>query len=743
MADFLLELLSEEIPARMQAKARNDLARLFAECTDGAGLKTGAIDVHSTPRRLVLIARDVADATEAGREEIKGPRSSAPVQALEGFLKKTGLKRDQLEERDGVLFAVIERAGRPAAEILAETIKRIVADFPWPKSMRWGAGELRWVRPLHGIVALLGEQIVPVDIDGIASGATTFGHRFHHPGPITIGGAADYAEKLRACHVIVDQDERERIIREGAAAVAAEAGLTLLEDEGLVVENAGLTEWPVPLIGRFDDDYLDVPREVIVLTMRTNQKYFVCANDEGLLAPAFVCVANVAAEDGGASIVEGNRRVLAARLADARFFWEQDLKVPLEEQAKKLGGIVFHDKLGTVADKVERVAKLARWLVEEGIVGTLSPAGRGQGEGAPSSSGKTAPPHPNLLPAGEKEKLAALAERAARLAKADLVTGMVGEFPELQGVIGGYLAEAQGEPQAVADAIREHYKPAGQGDDVPTAPVTVAVALADKLDTLFGFFNIDEKPTGSKDPFALRRAGLGILALIQQNNLRIDLREIFTEIASVFVVRDSAARGTLPKTAKDAPPEEKLGADNLLRSRVLAATIVIFLKDRLIQQQKDLGVRGDLVSAGFAGLGKVNDFTSLRARVKALQGFVETADGTNLLTAYKRAANILKKEKWEERQAPDQVRGDDLATEEAALVDALDTAEPKASAAVDKEDFTGAMAALASLRMPIDTFFDQVTVNDPDAAKRERRLNLLLRFRDAVNRVADFSKIEG
>jgi glycyl-tRNA synthetase beta chain len=368
MADFLLELLSEEIPARMQAKARNDLARLFAEATDAAGLATGAVDVFSSPRRLVLIARDVADATEASREELKGPRANAPEQALDGFLRKTGLERDQLEERDGVLFAVIERSGRPAADVLAETVKRIVADFPWPKSMRWGDGSQRWVRPLHGIVAMLGEDIVPVEIDGIASGATTVGHRFHHPGPITVGGPSDYVEKLRACHVIVDQDERERLIREGAEKAAAEAGLTLLPDEGLVVENAGLSEWPVPLIGRFDADYLDVPREVIVLTMRTNQKYFACTTDDGGLAPAFVCIANIAANDGGEAIAQGNARVLAARLADARFFWEQDVKIPLEEQAKKLDGIVFHEKLGTVADKVERVAKLARWLVEQDIV---------------------------------------------------------------------------------------------------------------------------------------------------------------------------------------------------------------------------------------------------------------------------------------------------------------------------------------------------------------------------------------
>ena len=709
MADFLLELLSEEIPARMQAKARNDLARLFAESVSAAGLKTGAVDVHSTPRRLVLIARDVADATEASREELKGPRSSAPAQALEGFLRKTGLTQEQLEERDGVYFAVIAREGRGAAEVLAEAVRQIIADFPWPKSMRWGDGSQRWVRPLHGIVAMLGDAIVPVEVDGIASGATTVGHRFHHPGPITVGGAQDYVEKLRACHVIVDQAEREALIREGAAKAAADAGLTLLEDEGLVVENAGLTEWPVPLVGRFDADYLDVPREVIVLTMRTNQKYFACTAADGGLAPAFVCVANIDANDGGAAIAQGNARVLAARLADARFFWEQDLKVPLEEQAKKLSGIVFHEKLGTVANKVERVAKLARWLVEEGIV----------------------------------KADAYQVERTARLAKADLVTGMVGEFPELQGVIGGYLAAAQGERAAVAEAVRDHYKPVGQGDQVPTAPVTVAVSLADKLDSLVGFFQFDERPTGSKDPFALRRAALGLLGLIIDNGLRVSMRDLITAAAH--------------------PGGANAGRD-----------VATFLIERLKVRQREAGVSHDLIDAVVA-VETGGDNVRMVDRVKALQAFVGTADGTNLLTAYKRAANILKKEQWDvagvmtsadEQGVPQTGEEDPLVLvddpivgaaiaemasgeagadlpEEKALIAALDAAEPKASAAIEAEDFTGAMAALATLRAPIDRFFEKVTVNDPDAAKREHRLNLLLRFRDAVNQVADFSRIEG
>jgi glycyl-tRNA synthetase beta chain len=587
--------------------------------------------------------------------------------------------------------------------------------------MRWGSGSLRWVRPLHGIVAILGESIVPVEIDGIASGATTVGHRFHHPGPITIGGAADYVEKLRACHVIVDQDERERLIREEAEAAAAAAGLKLLADEGLVVENAGLTSWPVPLLGQFDAEFLDVPREVIVLTMRTNQKYFACTDKSGGLAPAFVCVANVEAKDGGEAIVEGNRRVLAARLADARFFWEQDLKVPLEEQAAKLDGIVFHEKLGTVADKVERVAKLTRWLAETGVV-----------EADPDQ-----------------------VERAARLSKADLVSGMVGEFPELQGVIGGYLAEAQGEPKPVADAIRDHYKPAGQGDQVPTEPVSVALALADKLDSICAFFSVELKPTGSKDPFALRRAAIASIELIVRNGLRLSLTE--------------SLRGALANRAGQLRDSET--AHRLDRT---AGELLDFFAERLKVQQREAGVRHDLIDAVFA-LGNEDDLVRLLARVKALQQFVETGEGADLLTAYKRAANILKKENWTgpqvmsspaEQGIPQTGEEDPLVLveepglreaiaemasgeagadlpEEKALIVALDAAEPKAAAAVEVEDFTGAMAALASLRGPIDAFFDHVTVNDPDPAKRERRLNLLMRFRDAVNTVADFSRIEG
>ncbi len=664
MSEFLLELRSEEIPARMQAGARADLEKLFRKEMEAAGVTAGEVAVWSTPRRLALIARGLPEATAAVSEEVKGPRVGAPPQALEGFLRKTGLTEDQLTERDGVLFAVTEKPGRATAEVLAEAIPAIVRAFPWPKSQRWGAPSistesLRWVRPLSAIVALFDGQVVDCEVGGIKAGRLTKGHRFHSSGEISIDGVDDYAVKLRAAHVIVDHVERQDAIRAKASEAAAAAGLKLVEDEGLVIENAGLTEWPVPLLGRFDEQFLEVPPEVIQLTARTNQKYFVCEDAAGKLANAFVCTANIAAADGGAAIVAGNRKVLAARLSDARFFWQQDRKTALSDQAKKLERITFHEKLGTVADKVERVAKLARWLVDEGVI-----------KGASADE----------------------AELAARLCKADLVTEMVGEFPELQGLMGGYYARAEGLGDAVSDAIRDHYKPVGQGDDVPTAPVTVAVALADKLDTIRSFFGIDEKPTGSKDPFALRRAALGIIQIVTVNALRFGVAE---------------------------------------------GDVLAFFADRLKVQQREAGVRHDLIDAVFA-LGGEDDLVRLLARVHALQAFVGTEDGANLLAGYKRAANILKKEEFEAgvtNSAPEPA--------EAALSAALHAAGPQADAAIAVEDFAGAMAALATLRAPIDAFFESVTVNDADPAKRAARLGLLAAFRAAVHKVADFGKIEG
>ncbi|WP_057882623.1 glycine--tRNA ligase subunit beta [Tsuneonella troitsensis] len=793
-ADFLLELRCEEIPARMQAGARADLERLFRAEMGAAGVAVGEVTVWSTPRRLALIARGLPEATEAVSEDAKGPPEGAPDAAIDGFCKKNGVTRDQLELRDvkgrNTWFAVIDKPGRATRDLLTEAIPAIVRAFPWPKSMRWGAASLstqsiRWVRPLSGIVAILGDSLVECEIGGVASGYATRGHRFHCPGEVTIGGASDYAEKLRACHVIVDHAERQDLIRERAAKAASEAGLSLVEDEGLVIENAGLTEWPVPLLGRFDEAYLDVPPEVIQLTARTNQKYFVCNSADGKLANAFVCTANIEAADGGAAIVDGNRKVLAARLSDARFFWEQDRKTSLADHAKKLERITFHEKLGTVADKVDRVSKLARWLVEEGIV-----------KGADADQ----------------------AEQAARLAKADLVTEMVGEFPELQGLMGGYYARAEGLPAAVADAIRDHYKPVGQGDKVPTAPVTVVVSLADKLDTISTFFFVGEFPTGSKDPFALRRAAISLIRLIVSNGVRLNLPlAILSPILhlSIQVIGRHyegtivSLKGAFETLGIDAS-EGELSDDYLtevtnedwIRAAVFepssrsAGQVLDFIADRLKVQQREAGVRHDLIDAVFA-LGGEDDLVRLLARVHALQEFMGTEDGANLLAGYKRAANILKKENHTlvtpaeagvhqasgaDREMDSRLRGngengtiprtgdeDPMAdvddpqmravyaarsqeksalsytpeTDEKALIEALDAAGPRAAAAVEAEDFAAAMAALATLRAPIDRFFDSVTVNDPDPPKRTARLDLLARFRDAVHRVADFSRIEG
>ena len=773
MSDFLLELRCEEIPARMQAGARASLEKLFREQMAAAGVSVDGITVYSTPRRLALIARGLPLATAAVSEEVKGPKVGAPPQALEGFLRKTGLTADQLTERGGVLFAVTEKPGRATKDVLAEAIPAICRAFPWPKSMRWGAASLsteslRWVRPLSGIVAVLGEELVECEIGGVTSGFATLGHRFHHPGAITIGGADDYVEKLRACHVLVDHAEREAMIREMARAAALGAGLTLVEDEGLVIENAGLTEWPVPLLGRFDEAFLEVPPEVIQLTARTNQKYFICRDTAGQLANAFVCTANISARDGGEAIVGGNRKVLAARLSDARFFWEQDRKTALAAQGEKLARITFHEKLGTLADKVARVAALAEWLAREGIVPGCDPV---------------------------------LARQAAELCKADLVTEMVGEFPELQGLMGGYYARAEGLPDAVADAIRDHYKPVGQGDEVPTAPVTVAVALADKLDILAQFFAEGLTPTGSKDPFALRRQALAVLALLQENGLRVGLKMVLArEMASGAAYRagrlnadtELQAGGMLASLGAalpidgivlaNAPERQKSAVDASLQKAVAGTEVLLnFLAERLKVQQKEAGVRHDLIDAVFA-LGGDGDFVLLLARVHALQAFVATEDGANLLAGYKRAANILRKEDWVPGQgdaAPEtriprtgeedplsNVDDPDLAAAvaarmemihaeedgaadyvrepaEAALEEALDAAAPAAWLAVQDEDFAGAMAALAQLRGPIDAFFDSVTVNDADAKKRSSRLDLLARFRDAVQQVADFSRIEG
>lgn len=801
MTDFLLELLSEEIPARMQAKARADLERLFAAQMADAGLKASAITVYSTPRRLALIAKDLPAQTAAVSDEAKGPPEAAPDQAVDGFCRKNGVTRDQLEVRDvkgrPTYFAVINRPGRDSKDVLAEAIPTIIKAFPWPKSMRWGEASqssesMRWVRPLSGIVAIFGDELVPCEIDGLTSSYDTVGHRFHHQAQavsgepveprlsdekhpstssgltgITIGNASDYAEKLRACHVLVDHQERQNIIREGAAKAAADAGLDLVQDEGLVIENAGLTEWPVPLLGAFDPAFLDVPEEVIQLTTRVNQKYFICRDKQGALAPNFVCTANIAASDGGKAIIAGNEKVLAARLSDAKFFWELDQKTKLEDHAKKLSNIVFHEKLGTVADKVERVAKLAEWLAS--LEGT------------------------GLLRADPEQT-----KQAARLCKADLVTEMVGEFPELQGLMGGYYAEKEGLPVEVSDAIRDHYKPVGQGDDVPADPVTVCLSLADKLDSISQFFFEGLTPTGSKDPFALRRSALGVVQLIEASSVRVPLLQVIRMAMLLRVVEDrvvgaeanrlrsslmfgelSRDDAGLSNAFESINVAEKLAYKGWFEERYQAAwpaaeEVLTFFADRLKVQQREAGVRHDLIDAVFA-LGGEDDLVRLLARVKALQAFVETTDGENLLAGYKRASNILKKEDGSsvrvERSRDTYAAGEGLSTSfatngqlgsassadpdiaqplsytpeaaEKALIDALDAAQPEVTAALAAERFETAMTALAALRAPIDQFFEHVTVNDDNSDKRIARLALLSRFRDAVHQVADFSKIEG
>jgi glycyl-tRNA synthetase beta chain len=740
MADFLLELLTEEIPARMQKGARAELEKLFTRELSAAGVAAGDITVWSTPRRLALIARDLPTETEAVREEAKGPPVGAPDQAVDGFCRKNGVTRDQLEEREvkgrATYFAVIEKPGQKVADLLSSAVPAIIRDFSWPKSMRWGEASIssestRWVRPLSGIIALLGGEVVSCEAAGLSSGRTTMGHRFHSNGLIGIDDADDYAPKLRAAHVIVDQEERAGIIREGAKKAAKAAGLTVVSDEGLVVENAGLTEWPAPLLGRFDESFLDVPPEVIQLTARVNQKYFVCEDANGKLANAFICTANIDAADP-AVVVDGNRKVLAARLADARFFWELDQKTTLAEHATKLERITFHEKLGTVADKVERVARLARWLCEEGVV-------KGDAD---------------------------LAEQAARLCKADLVTEMVGEFPELQGLMGGYYAKKEGLPQEVSDAIRDHYKPVGQGDDVPTAPVTVAVSLADKLDTLAGFFYHKMEPTGSKDPFALRRAMYSVIRLVLENRLNNFGRSVageaarrigeywFAQIANsksgykrfYEAEMDGETITDAKQFAMGAEEMADIDWQNYRKARraaeqgaVTAATYSLwgnYLDDRLMQFLRDCNIRFDVVYAvrdkHSGQIVKIND------AAHALQRFLATDNGANLLAGYKRAANILKKEEWEmgaANPAPEPA--------EAALGAALDEAEPKAASAIESEDFAAAMESLASLRGAVDRFFEDVIVNAEDKNVRASRLTLLARLRSAVHQVADFSRIEG
>ncbi len=691
MAELLFELLSEEIPARMQARAATDLERAIIERLKASQLSFASAETFVTPRRLSIVVDGLPDRQPDATEERRGPRVGAPDQAIQGFLKANGLATlDQCERRESgkaeFWFAVVERPGQPTAAVLPELLEAAALDVPWPKSMRWGSGTIRWVRPLVSVLGLFDGRPLSGTCLGLPFGAITRGHRVHHPQPIEVFSFAEYRERLAAARVVLDPAERQRRIAQRAAEAATEAGLTVKEDPGLLAEVAGLVEWPVVVMGAIDDRFMVVPSEVLTTAMRTHQKYFATQQPDGRLAARFITVANIDAPDSGRAIVAGNERVLRARLADARFFWDQDRKRKLEDRVPALDDIVFHARLGSLGAKIGRLQTLAAELAE-------------------------------FVPGSDRD----LARSAALLAKADLTTGMVGEFPELQGIMGRYYALEEGEKHDVADAIADHYAPAGPNDRCPTRPVSVAVALADKLDTLFWFFAIDEKPTGSKDPFALRRAALGVIRLILENRLRLPLREAFARARSGAAV----------------PIEERAAAK-------VSEELVAFFADRLKAHLREQGVRHDLVSAVFSLTGE-DDLVRLLARVDALQRFLGTDDGANLLTAYRRAANIVRIEERKDKAAYDGAPDEAalVQPEEIALLDRLRTAEADTAAALDAEDFVRAMSALASLRQPVDAFFDRVTVNADEAALRANRLRLLSQIRATMNRVANFAEIEG
>jgi glycyl-tRNA synthetase beta chain len=683
MAELLFELLSEEIPARMQARAADDLKRLVGDGLKAAGIAFTDARAFATPRRLALVVEGLPTARADVSEERRGPRVGAPEQAVQGFLKGAGLASlDQAEKRDTgkgeFWFAVLKNKGGPTAEALPGIIDKAMKALPWPKSMKWGSGTMTWVRPLQSIVALFDGQVLAGEIAlggtmaPIRFGDTTRGHRFLSSGSITVSGFADYVAKLQAAHVILDPAERKKIVLAGAEQLCAGAQVALKSDDGLLDEVAGLVEWPVPMLGTIDGKFMDVPPEVLIVSMKTHQRYFATTTKDGALANRFVVVANTVARDGGAAIVDGNERVLRARLSDAKFFWDQDRKVRLEERLPRLRDIVFHAKLGTQADRVTRIEILA-----------------------------------DKIAAYVKGADSAQAILAAHLCKADLVSGMVGEFPELQGIMGRYYALAEKLPAAVADAIGDHYAPAGPNDRCPSTPVSIAVALADKIDSLTSFWSIGEKPTGSRDPFALRRAALGVIRVVVENGIRLPLADF-----------------------------------------VKAPDLLAFLAERLKVQMREKGVRHDVVDAVFA-LGGEDDLVRLLARVEAVQSFLGTDAGRNLLTAYGRAANIVRAEEKKDKALAAKIAGAPDAAlleqaEEKAVASALREVEGALAPALKAEDFAGAMKAFAGLRAPIDSFFEKVTVNVADKPDlRLNRLKLLNQIRATMDSVADFSRIEG
>ena len=750
VSELLLELFSEEIPARMQKRAGEDLVRLVTDALKAAGVEGRNARAYTTPRRLTLVIDGLPDRTPDVKEERKGPKVGAPDQAIQGFLRAAGLasigEASVQEDKEGAFYvAVTEKKGRATADVVAEIVPAVVRAFPWPKSMRWGRGTLRWVRPLHSILCLLGGKVVPFEVDGIKSGNATRGHRFMSGGAFAVKDYTDYDMKLFEAKVVLDPAKRANFIHEGAKALASAEGLTLVEDEALLHEVAGLVEWPVPLIGRIDDAFMSVPQEVLTSTMRANQKYFACVDGHGKLAPRFIVVANLEAADGGKAIVNGNERVLRARFADARFLWDQDRKQTLTSRLPKLQEVVFHAKLGTVHDKAIRIGKLARELAPfihastQNVIAGLDPAIQGGKAGsARPLDARVKPGHDEL---GDVESFAAKAELAGRLCKADLTSQMVYEFPELQGLMGAYYARNDGLGDDIADAIAEHYSPLGPSDDVPSTPLGKVVALADKIDTLVGFWAIDEKPTGSKDPYALRRAALGVIRIVLEGDLRIDLNPIIRGALKPFAGKmkravTEAEVENAPKGAAILPVSDPTG----IRQDLLS-----FLADRLTVQLRSEGQRFDLVDAVFA-VGGQDDLVLIVKRVEALSDFLSTEDGANLLAGYKRATNILRIEEKKDGEGAFNAAPDGMLfaqDEEKALAAAIATATASAKAAVVKEDFAAAMSALASLRAPVDAFFEHVTVNADDASVRANRLKLLAQIRAALHEVADFSKVEG
>jgi len=714
--ELLLELLSEEIPARMQARAADDLKRLVLDGLKAAGLDSTTAEVFATPRRLALVIGGIPVKAPDISEERRGPRADAPEQAKQGFFKslpKDTKVEPRETEKGTFLFAQVEKAGEKTRLLLPGIIQGAMAALPWPKSMRWGTGKDRWVRPLQSILAVYDQEGLPVTFAGIESGVITKGHALMAPETVSVADFADYRKSLDDAYVMLDAADRKAKIAQEAAALCKREKLVLKEDPGLLDEVAGLVEWPVILMGKIDAQFMDVPQEVLITSMRAHQKYFSVLDASGRLAPRFVVVANRDTADGGRQVIAGNERVLRARLADAKFFWDLDRKTTLASKAPKLKDRVFHAKLGTLDEKVDRMQALAGELCRH-------------------------------IPKADRDKV----RSAARLAKADLPTGLVGEFPELQGVMGAYYARHDGESAQVADAIAEHYSPLGPSDACPTKPESVAVALADKIDSLVGFWLIDEKPTGSKDPYALRRAALGVIRLIIENKLRLPLRQVFANCYALF--EDPIDKGTIRYSIGK---EEKTDggssfqlkeSSSISRPEKIQEDLMAFFADRLKVHLREQGVKHDHIDAVFARGGE-DDLVRLLSCVSALSEFLASEDGGNLLTAYRRAANILRIEEKKDKTTYDGAVDGGLLVEgeERALFTALEEAAPKIAGLVADEKFTEAMAVLAGLRAPVDAFFDKVTVNADTAKLRANRLKLLSMIRESLRGVADFSKIEG